>query len=75
MTQTKEAKEKTMRAVALDRFGGPETLKVQTVPIPEAGADEILIHVESAGVGAWIHSNAKAGSWKCEAGPFEVHIV
>jgi hypothetical protein len=23
-------------AVALDRFGGPETLKVQTVPIPEA---------------------------------------
>ena len=53
MTQTKEAKEKTMRAVALDRFGGPETLKVQTVPIPEVGADEILIHVESAGVGAW----------------------
>ena len=53
MTQTKEAKEKTMRAIALDRFGGPETLKVQTVPIPEAGADEILIHVEAAGVGAW----------------------
>ena len=53
MTQTKKAKEKTMRAVALDRFGGPETLKVQTVPVPEAGADEILIHVESAGVGAW----------------------
>jgi NADPH:quinone reductase len=53
MTQTKKAKEKTMRAIALDRFGGPETLKVQTVPVPEAGADEILIHVESAGVGAW----------------------
>jgi len=53
MTQTKEAKEKTMRAVALDRFGGPETLKVQTVPVPEVGADEILIHIESAGVGAW----------------------
>jgi NADPH:quinone reductase-like Zn-dependent oxidoreductase len=53
MTQTKKAKEQTMRAVALDSFGGPETLKVQTLPIPEAGADEILIHVESAGVGAW----------------------
>lgn len=53
MTQTKKAKETTMRAVALDRFGGPETLKVQTVPVPEAGADEILIHVEAAGVGAW----------------------
>ena len=53
MTQTKEAKEKTMRAVALDRFGGPETLTVQTVTVPEAGADEILIRVECAGVGAW----------------------
>jgi len=53
MTQTKQAKEQTMRAIALDRVGGPETLKVQTVPTPEPGADEILIHVESAGVGAW----------------------
>jgi NADPH:quinone reductase len=53
MTQTEKAKEKTMRAIALDRFGGPETLKVQTLEIPEPGADEILIHVESAGVGAW----------------------
>ena len=53
MTQTKKAKEQTMRAVALDRFGGPETLKLQTVPVPEADADEILIHVEAAGVGAW----------------------
>lgn len=53
MTKTVEAKEKTMRAVALDRFGGPETLTVQTVPVPETGADEILIHVEAAGVGAW----------------------
>jgi NADPH2:quinone reductase len=53
MTQATTAKEKTMRAVALDRFGGPETLKVQTLPIPEVDADEILIHVEAAGVGAW----------------------
>jgi len=53
MTQTKEAKEQTMRAIALDRFGGPETLKLQTVPVPEPGTDEILIHVECAGVGAW----------------------
>jgi NADPH:quinone reductase-like Zn-dependent oxidoreductase len=53
MTQTVKAKEKTMRAIALDRFGGPETLKVQSVPVPEAAADEILIRVEAAGVGAW----------------------
>ncbi len=53
MTQTKKATEKTMSAIALDHFGGPETLKVQTIPTPEPGANEILIHVESAGVGAW----------------------
>jgi len=53
MTKAKKAKQTTMRAVALDAFGGPETLKMQTVTTPEPGADEILIHVESAGVGAW----------------------
>jgi len=53
MTQTSKVKEKTMRAVALDRFGGPETLQVQSVPTPEIGPDEILIHVAAAGVGAW----------------------
>jgi NADPH:quinone reductase-like Zn-dependent oxidoreductase len=44
---------KTMRAAALSRFGGIETLEVQTLPIPEIGAHEVLIQVEAAGVGAW----------------------
>jgi NADPH:quinone reductase-like Zn-dependent oxidoreductase len=43
----------TMRAVAMDRFGGIETLNVQGLPVPEVGPDEVLIHVESAGVGVW----------------------
>src|ERR1700722_11737119 len=43
----------TMRAAAIDRFGGIETLTLQTLPVPEVGPDEILIRVESAGVGAW----------------------
>jgi len=42
-----------MRAVALDQFGGPEALKIQTLPIPETEAQEVLIRVEAAGVGAW----------------------
>ncbi len=46
-------KQKTMRAVALDRFGGPEVLKVQTLAVPEVGPDEILIQLEAAGVGVW----------------------
>ena len=53
MTQTSQAKAHTMRAVALDKFGGPETLTIQTLPIPQIEANEVLIRVEAAGVGAW----------------------
>jgi NADPH:quinone reductase-like Zn-dependent oxidoreductase len=42
-----------MKGVAIDHFGGVETLSVKTLPVPQIGEDEILIHVESAGVGAW----------------------
>jgi NADPH:quinone reductase-like Zn-dependent oxidoreductase len=42
-----------MHAAAIDRFGGVETLALETLPVPEIGPDEVLIHVESAGVGAW----------------------
>src|SRR6201987_4145162 len=50
MTQTPS---KTMKAVAIDRFGGIETLETQELPIPTVGADEVLVHVEAAGVGVW----------------------
>jgi NADPH:quinone reductase len=53
MTQTSQAKTQTMRAVALDKFGGPEALKIQNLPIPQIEAEEVLIRVEAAGVGAW----------------------
>lgn len=42
-----------MRAVALDKFDGPEHLKTQNLPVPQIDADEVLIRVEAAGVGAW----------------------
>jgi len=50
---TKQARQKTMRAAALDGFGGPEVVTLHTLPVPEVGPDEVLIHVESAGVGVW----------------------
>jgi NADPH:quinone reductase-like Zn-dependent oxidoreductase len=46
----RQTKQNTMKAVAIDRFGGPETLTVQSLPVPEVGPDEVLIHVESADV-------------------------
>jgi NADPH:quinone reductase-like Zn-dependent oxidoreductase len=42
-----------MRAAAIDRFGGPEVITLHTLPVPEIDPDEILIRVESAGVGVW----------------------
>src|SRR6201988_349489 len=50
MTQTLR---KTMKAGAIDRFGGVETLETQELPIPAVGVDEGLVHVEAAGVGVW----------------------
>jgi len=42
-----------MRAAALDRFGGVENLQVKQLPVPEPGPDEVLLRIESAGVGVW----------------------
>ena len=43
----------TMRAAAIDHFGGAEEIHIRDLPVPSIGADEILIRVKSAGVGAW----------------------
>jgi NADPH:quinone reductase-like Zn-dependent oxidoreductase len=43
----------TMKAVAMDRFGGPETLRLETLPVPEVAPDEVLIRVDAADVAAW----------------------
>jgi NADPH2:quinone reductase len=50
---TKEPQQKTMRAAALDGFGGPEMITLHTLSIPEVGPDEVLIRVAAAGVGVW----------------------
>jgi len=47
------ARPKTMRAAAIDRFGGPDEITLHTLPVPEIGPDEVLIRVELAGVGVW----------------------
>src|SRR5205814_8802088 len=49
----KPATATTMRAAALDRFGGVETIQIKALPVPEPGPDEVLLRVEAAGVGVW----------------------
>src|SRR5262245_17007616 len=39
-----------IRAVSQDELGGPEVLKLVTVPTPEPGISEILVRVHAAGV-------------------------
>ncbi len=42
-----------MKAVRIQRFGGPEQAALEDVLVPVAGADEILVRVLAAGVAPW----------------------
>ena len=43
----------TMRAAAIDKGGSAESLSIHQLPVPKPGAGEVLIAVNSAGVGVW----------------------
>lgn len=49
----RQAKQNSMQAVVIDRFGGVETLEMRVLPVPEVGPHEVMMRVESAGVGEW----------------------
>lgn len=42
-----------MKAVVIDRFGGPDELAMRDVPVPSIEEDDVLIKLEYAGVGQW----------------------
>ncbi|MEW5900062.1 MAG: NADP-dependent oxidoreductase [Acidobacteriota bacterium] len=44
---------KTMKAAVIDRFGGPAVLHVASIPVPELDVSDVLIRVQTAGVGVW----------------------
>jgi NADPH2:quinone reductase len=52
-----------MRAVAADRFGPPSVLTVHELPVPKPGPREVLIRLDTAGVGSW-DASIRDGSWK-----------
>ncbi len=45
-----DAERPTMRAVVIERTGGPEVMHVRDVPVPAPGPGEVRIRVEVAGV-------------------------
>lgn len=42
-----------MKAAALDRYGGPEVLHAETLPVPRPGKTQLLVRLDSAGIGVW----------------------
>jgi NADPH:quinone reductase-like Zn-dependent oxidoreductase len=42
-----------MKAAALDRYGGPEVLRTETLPVPRPGRKQVLIRLDAAGIGVW----------------------
>jgi NADPH:quinone reductase len=55
----------TMRAAAIDRKGGPEVLTLHQLPVPKPGRDEVLVALDTAGVGPWdIDVRESLAYWK-----------
>jgi NADPH:quinone reductase-like Zn-dependent oxidoreductase len=42
-----------MKAVRVHKFGGPDALVIDELPIPSPGSGELLVRVAAAGVGPW----------------------
>ena len=42
-----------MPAAAIDHFGGPEVLTAHVLPVPKIDTTEVLIALDTAGVGPW----------------------
>jgi NADPH:quinone reductase-like Zn-dependent oxidoreductase len=43
----------TMKAAALDHFGGPEVIHTASLPVPRPAAKQVLIRLDLAGIGVW----------------------
>jgi len=52
-----------MKAAAVDRFGPASALTLHEVPVPRPGPHEVLIAINTAGIGSW-DSSIRDGSWR-----------
>jgi len=60
----------TMRAAAMDHKGGPEVLTLHELPTPKPAADEVLVALDTVGVGPWdIDVREKLDYWKTQTFP------
>jgi NADPH:quinone reductase-like Zn-dependent oxidoreductase len=59
-----------MRAVVVERPGGPDVLALVDVPRPRAGSDEVLVEVEAVGVNPVDLGNRADPSWAGLSAPY-----
>jgi NADPH:quinone reductase-like Zn-dependent oxidoreductase len=52
-----------MKAAAIDRFGPPSALTLHQLEVPRPGPHEVLIAIETAGIGSW-DASIRDGSWR-----------
>jgi NADPH:quinone reductase-like Zn-dependent oxidoreductase len=52
-----------MKAAAVDRFGPPSAMTLHELPVPTPGPREVLLALDTAGVGAW-DASIRDGSWR-----------
>ncbi len=62
MSETETARA-TMRAWAIDGYGGPERMRFTRLPVPEPGLRDVLIRMSSAEVGDW-DILVREGEWQ-----------
>src|SRR6185436_10957896 len=53
----------SMKAAAVDRFGPPSALTLHDVSLPIPGPNEVLIAIDTAGIGGW-DASIRDGSWR-----------
>ncbi len=61
-----------MRAVVVERPGGPEQLRLVEVPLPTPGPDEVVVEVEAVGVNPVDLGNRTDPSWAGLRAPYVV---
>ena len=62
---------KTMKAICIHQYGGPDVISYESLPRPLAPAGELLIHVRAAGVNP-VDWKTRSGSvpWRGQIDPF-----
>jgi NADPH2:quinone reductase len=52
-----------MKAIRVHEFGGPEVMRLEQVPDPQVGPEQVLIKVQAVGVNP-VDTYIRAGNYK-----------